>query len=523
MDKNVEDGRVTSGKNLSYWLESEEQPSFEPLQQSLKTDVLVIGGGIAGLTTAYCLLQQGKKVVLVEDGEIGSGESGRTTAHLTAALDDRYYEIEKTFGEDGARLVAASHTAAVDFIEKTITSLAIDCDFRRVDGYLFLHPSDQSENLKKELDATQKAGLPTSRVEQVPGMVAKGAAIRFERQAQFHILKYLRGLAQAIIQMGGQIYTRTRAIDIGKTGAVCTASGDEHKIQADYIVVATNTPVNNRVAIHTKQFPYRTYVIGCRVPKGQLPFALWWDTGDMKSTWITAPYHYVRLQPLDENYDLLIAGGEDHKTGQGDDEAIVEEDRYQNLIIWTKEQFPMAGDVVYRWSGQVMEPVDYLAFLGKNPGDDNIYIITGDSGNGMTHGTIGGMLLTDLILGNENPWKELYAPNRIPLKVPGTYFSEVFNMARQYGDWLSSGDIDEVNELAAGEGGILSKGLHKLAVYKNESGHVSGFSAVCPHLGCILQWNGDEKSFDCPCHGSRFTTEGVVVNGPATSNLKREF
>jgi Rieske Fe-S protein len=216
-----------------------------------------------------------------------------------------------------------------------------------------------------------------------------------------------------------------------------------------------------------------------------------------------------------------MAGGEDHKTGQADDEGIPEEDRYEALIGWTRKKFPAMQDVIYRWSGQVMEPLDHLGFIGKNPGDDNIYIITGDSGNGMTHTTIGGLIISDLILGIENPWTDIYSPKRIPVKIPGIFISEVLNMTKQYGDFIKKADITDVDLLANNEGAILGKGLRKIAVYKDEHGGIHSFSAVCPHLGCVVQWNGDERTFDCPCHGSRFSKEGVVVNGPALSGLEK--
>lgn len=473
---------------------------------------------MAGLTTAYCLLREGKKIVLVEDGAIGSGETGRTTAHITYALDDRYYDIEKVFGEEGSRIAAESHRQAIDWIETTIRNENGDCEFERVDGFLFLHPSDKPENLKEEFEATRRAGLPTEWVEQLHGVAGyTGAAIKFPSQAQFHITRYLRMLSDAVIKMGGEIYTHSRATKVSRHGAEC----NDHFVSADYVVVATNSPVNDLVTMHTKQHPYRSYVIGAKIPRAQLPHMLWWDTGDMNSKWPSYPYHYVRLQHYDSEFDLLIAGGEDHKTGQADEEGIAEEDRYDNLENWTKKHFPLAGDIVFKWSGQVMEPVDHLAYIGKNPGDENIYIITGDSGNGMTHTTIGGMLITDLILGRENPWTKIYAPKRIPLKTPGTFLKEALNMAKQYGDWLSGGDIKKTEQLANGEGAILGEGLKKYAVYRDEKSELHTFSAVCPHLHCIVQWNGDEKTFDCPCHGSRFSKEGDVINGPATEGLKK--
>jgi glycine/D-amino acid oxidase-like deaminating enzyme/nitrite reductase/ring-hydroxylating ferredoxin subunit len=512
------DGSITSGENISFWLDSVMPLEFETLSASTQADVLIIGGGIAGLTTAYLLLKSGRQVTLVEDGLIGSGESGRTTAHLTCALDDRYFEIETAFGEEGARKAAESHTAAIELIERIVKEENINCEFQRVDGYLFVHPTDTKENLEKEFDATQKAGLQTVWLDRVPHLSSEnGPCILFPAQGQFHIMRYLHGLAHAIARMGGKIFTKTRARHINDKGAECNCC----EVRASQIVVATNTPVNDFAAMHTKQFPYRTYVIGATVPRGSLPHALWWDTGDQDSKWVTSPYHYIRLQHIDEENELLIIGGEDHKTGQADDEGIPEEERYNALMEWSKKRFPMIKEIVYRWSGQVMEPVDYMAYIGKNPGDDNVYIITGDSGNGMTHGTLGGLIVTDLIQGKENKWADLYSPKRIPLKAPGTYLSEVFNMAKQYGDFLKGADINELNELGPGDGAILSKGLQKLAVYKDENEIVHAFSAVCPHMGCMVQWNGEEKSFDCPCHGSRFTKEGEVINGPATVGLEK--
>jgi glycine/D-amino acid oxidase-like deaminating enzyme/nitrite reductase/ring-hydroxylating ferredoxin subunit len=511
-------GFVTSGETISYWIDSVKPLEFETLEKNINTDVLIIGAGIAGLTTAYQLSKAGRKITLVEDGLIGSGETGRTTAHLTCALDDRYYEIEKAFGEDGARKAAESHMAAINWIEKTVQQENIDCDFERIDGFLFIHPTDTKENLEKEFEATQKAGLQTSWVDHVPTLSFEdGPCIRFPMQGQFHIMKYMHGLANAIEKLGGKIYTKTHTRHINKNGAECNG----YKVTASQIVVATNTPVNDFVAIHTKQFPYRTYVVAFSVAKGKIPHCLWWDSGDMDSKWVTAPYHYIRTQKMNEDYDLLIVGGEDHKTGQADDEDIVEQERYNALINWTRKRFPMVEEMMYAWSGQVMEPVDYMAFIGKNPGDDNVYLITGDSGNGMTHGTLGGIIVSDLIQGVENKWADFYSPKRTPLKAPKTFASEVLNMVKQYGDYVTKADINEVDELETGKGAILSKGLKRLAVYKDEQNNIHAFSAVCPYMGCMVQWNAEEKSFDCPCHGSRFTKEGVVVNGPATAGLER--
>jgi Rieske Fe-S protein len=318
------------------------------------------------------------------------------------------------------------------------------------------------------------------------------------------------GLARAILcDGGGRIFGATHATKIeGGDGArIETSHGPV--VTSEVVVVATNTPVNDRVAIHTKQAPYVTYAIGVVVPKGSVPRALYWDTGD--------PYHYVRLQSNNDNsHDVLIVGGEDHKTGQANDG----DERYARLEQWTRERFEQVGEVEFRWSGQVMEPVDGLAFIGQNPLDeDNVYIATGDSGQGMTHGTIAGILLTDLIQGRKNRWADLYSPSRISLKSLPEYASENINVAAQYTDFLTAGDIKSESELKPGEGAIIRDGVSKIAVHRDESGQLHKLTAICPHLGCVVAWNSTEQTWDCPCHGSRFSAEGHVYQGPANADL----
>lgn len=499
---------MASPSTTSVWEATAKLPSYAPLTHDTSADVCVVGAGIAGLTTAYLLTEVGKTVVVLEDGAIGSGQTGHTTAHLVNALDDRFFELERLHGERGARLAAESHTAAVDRIESIVSRERIDCDFTRLDGYLFCAPEHDEAYLDRELAAIHRAGLHNvAKIGRAPLEFDTGPCLRFPNQAQFHPLKYLAALAEAIERAGGRIFTGTHAktIEGGPQALVTAQSGS---VKARSIVVATNTPVNDLVVVHTKQAPYMTYVIGARVPRDSVTRALYWDTGD--------PYHYVRLQPLDSEHDLLIVGGEDHKSGQADDI----EQRHPRLERWARERFPSMRDVEYRWAGQVMEPVDGLAFIGRNPVDaENVYTVTGDSGNGMTHGTIAGMLVTDLILGRNNPWATLYDPGRVTLRATGEFVKEAANMAAQYADWVTGGDVGSPDDIEKDSGAVIRRGALKVAVYRDATGELHERSAVCPHLGCIVAWNPAEKTWDCPCHGSRFSKFGEVINGPANVGL----
>lgn len=496
-------------------------PTFPPLTQDMTADVVVVGAGIAGLTAAYLLLREGKKVVVLESGALASGESGRTTAHLSNALDDRYTRLEHLFGEKGARLAAESHSTAIDRIEQIIQEENIDCDFTRLDGYLFLPEDGDPNELDKELKAAHRAGL--TGVERLPDSPTQGfrtgECLVFPNQGQFHILKYLYGLAEAIGRFkghGGQIFTNTHVSEVqgGSEAHVTTAEG--HTVRAKAIVMATNTPVNDRVVMHTKQHPYRTYAIAARIPKGSVTQALYWDTPD--------PYHYIRLQEITEGprggtprYDLLLVGGEDHKVGQGDPELSL-----QRLEDWTRQRFPMIQSIDYAWSGQVQEPSDSLGYAGRNPLDkDNVYIITGDSGHGMTHSTLGGILVTDLIQGRSNPWADLYDPGRVTLRPASAYefVKENLNVATEYTELLTGGDVSSIDEIEPGTGAVMRRGLTKVAVYRDPKGQTHECSAICPHLGCVVHWNGLESSWDCPCHGSRFDALGKLLIGPANQDL----
>lgn len=502
--------RESSG-SISIWMETAQPPRFSSLQENIGIDVCVIGGGIAGLTTAYLLLNEGRTVALIDAMTIGAGETGRTTAHFFPP-DDRYFEIEHAFGTETAKLVADSYRQATDLVESITQAEKINCEFERLDGYLFSLTSEGYAGLDKELAAARRAGVDVDKVVQVPGLsFDTGPSLRFANQAQFHPLKYLTGLAEAVVRNGGRIYTDTRALNVEGNDAFQFVTTSGGQIRANAVVVATNTPFNNRVAMHTKQAGYRTYVVGLRIPKGSVPRILLWDTGD--------PYYYVRLETPDKGADdeVLIVGGADHKVGQDEHP----EHRYDEIEAWVRARYPMAGAVEFKWSGEVMEPADGVAYLGRNPTDDrNVYIITGDSGNGMTHCTAGAMLVTDLIMGRTNPWADVYDPSRKATHGMSEFIREQANTLSQYRDWFTSGEIDSVHEIAPGQGAIVRQREEKLAVYRDNDGGLHALSAACTHLGCVVAWNSAEKSWDCPCHGSRFDVHGEVLHGPAVKPLE---
>jgi glycine/D-amino acid oxidase-like deaminating enzyme/nitrite reductase/ring-hydroxylating ferredoxin subunit len=507
--------RDDSGQTRTLWQTATGGFDRAPLTADESADICIVGAGIAGISVAWHLVQAGRSVIVVDDGPIGGGETGRTTAHLANEIDDRLYEIERVHGLGGARLTVQSHGAAIDRIEAIVNELAIDCDFQRLDGYLFAGTERPtvSDSIRRELETAHRIGWKeVEKLPRIPGVkFDSGPCLRFPGQAQFHPLRYMDALARAVESRGGRIYTGSHVAKFEahpERPSVKTTSG--HTVTASAIVFATNSPVNDWVKMHTKQAPYRTYVVAYRILRGSVPRALYWDDQEY--------YHYVRVHEGTDLHDVLVVGGEDHKTGQNDDYVAP----FMRLDEWTREHFPMAGEVLNRWSGQVLEPVDHLGFIGRNPGGDgNVYIATGDSGQGMTHGTIAGMLIADLILGRANEWETLYDPARISLRTAGEFARENLNVAVQYADFVKPGEVDSADDVAPGTGAVIRRGARRIAVYRDDSGNVHERSAICTHLYCIVDWNDVEKSWDCPCHGSRFDPLGTVINGPAIAPLAK--
>lgn len=497
-----------TSRSRSIWMDVEVAPDAQPLTRDATVDVVVIGAGIAGLSTAYELCLRGRSVAVLDRGSIAGGMTARTTAHLAPVCDDGLSALLSMRGETLAQRFHRSQEEAVDRIEQIQRENGIDCDFRRLDGVLFPASEEDLSTLDDEAEAAAEIGVAVTRSTGIP--FTGGAAtpcLRYPRQATFHPLKYLQALCSAIVERGGVLHPHSTVTEIAERqqGVEVTLSSG-HRLRAGAAVVATNSPINDRLAIHTKQAPYRTYAMAFAIPAGLIEDALYWDTLD--------PYHYVRINP-GAGGDVLIVGGEDHKTGTADDA----EKRFASLEQWMRERLPELGRELTRWSGQVMDTLDYGGFIGRNPGNQHIFIATGDSGQGMTHGVAASLLLPDLILGQPNPYAEVYDPSRKPIKAVTTYIQENATVAKNFAEYVAPGEIGSAEELAPGQGAVLRSGLSKIAAYRDPKGTLHMRSAACTHTGCHLHWNSFETCWDCPCHGSHFAPDGVVLNGPAIADL----
>lgn len=500
---------VSAERTVSLWASTVVAPDATPLAQDETVDVVVVGSGIAGLSIAYELAVAGQRVVVLDRGKIGSGMTARTTAHLASVCDDYFSQLADLRGAKLAQLYHQSHAAAIDRIEAIQDVEDIACDFRRLDGFLFPASGKQETQLEAELDVGLKLGM---RVETVVGLPFAGfsdaPALRYANQATFHPLKYLRGLAAGIRNRAGRLFSETIVEKVEEIeGGVRVRTSSGFVVRANWAVVATNSPINDRVALHTKQAPYRTYAMAFEVGRGVVPDGLYWDTED--------PYHYVRLHPGEGESDFLIVGGEDHKTGAADNA----EERFAALTAWTKRLIPDVGGETHRWSGQVMETIDYAGFIGRNPGNDRIFVVTGDSGEGMTHGVLASLLISALIAKVSSPWQELYEPSRKTAAAIGDYLAENATAIKNFAEYLAPGEIDSVDKLARGKGAIVREGITKVAAFRDEDGTLYKRSASCTHIGCQVHWNSLERCWDCTCHGSHFAVDGTALNGPATSPL----
>jgi glycine/D-amino acid oxidase-like deaminating enzyme/nitrite reductase/ring-hydroxylating ferredoxin subunit len=494
-----------------FWAADVSGPEFPPLDHDEHTDVVVVGGGITGLTAAYLLATAGKRVVLLERARLAEIDTGHTTAHLTMVTDTRLTELADRLGRSHAQAVWDAGLAAIHQIDAIVQARGIDCGFAWVDG--FLHApigtprDDQAEAFQKEAALARELGFDVTFVDDVP--FAGGPGWRADGQARFHPRQYLAGLAAALQMAGGRIYERSAVETFSDAPLGVTANG--FAVTADDVVIATHNPLAGLASLpmatlfQTKLALYTSYALAARVPAGRVPDALWWDTA--------TPYRYLRIAPAGD-HDVVILGGEDHKTGQ----APYTPACYATLEAALRALLPDAT-VVARWSGQVIETPDGLPYMG--PMADHQYAATGFSGNGLTFGTLGGMLCADAILGRANPWADLFEPGR---KALGRSLWDYAKENTDYPYYLARDRFARVEgrslrEVKRGTGKILALDGQTVAAYRDEEGVLSVRSATCTHMGCRVAWNAAERTWDCPCHGSRFSPYGQVISGPAEAPL----
>ncbi|KAL8405191.1 hypothetical protein RB594_009916 [Gaeumannomyces avenae] len=526
---------LTSGATDAVWVHKDpysKRPQFGSLDADTRAEVCVVGSGITGASVAYELVARGHEVVMLEARGVLGGETGRTSGHLSNALDDGYVEVRKKHGQAGASAAAESHTWAIARVGEVAAKLGIECEYRRVPGYEVsqYRRSDEKnhtkdvESLRREADLAKELGIDAKYNDDLAvkgwnGSVDQRGGIIFGGQGAFHPTIYVGGLLRWLKEQPNfRCFTDTRVMSITEGSSQCATGTDEvvkvetasgHVVQCAHAVQATCIPLHKLGLVVENTF-YRTYAIAIRVPRGSVEDCFIYDTAEA--------YKYIRLTACDDADDYMIVGGCDHEVGQEDPGG-----RFDELETWTRERFLCVGAVDYHWSGHIVEPVDYMAFIGRDQGRQRTYVgMTGDSGNGLTHGVLAGRLIADLVEGKESPWESLYSPSRVAsiVKSAGEAIKDNLHDNMQYKRLLQS-DITDIEDLAAGSGGVMTEGMGtKVAVYKGEDGSVKRMSALCPHLAGVVCWNPAEKSWDCPVHGSRFDASGTCLNGPAKGNLK---
>ena len=496
---------------LPYWIDSASFPTFAKIDRDVDVDVVVVGGGITGLTTAYLLTSAGKSVALIERGRCAEIDTAHTTAHLTMVTDTRLNELVGRFGRSHAQAVWDAGRAAIDQIERIVDEHAIECSFEGVEGYLHAPAgepdAEQVDSLKEDANLARELGFSAEFVDDVPLM--SGPGVRFADQARFHPRKYLAGMARAIRAKGGEIFEHSPADEFLANPLRVEANG--RRLRCQDIVIATHNPIAGVVStmredlFQTKLALYTSYAVAGRVTRDCVPDALFWDTAN--------PYHYLRTEPQ-RDHQLVIFGGEDHKTGQVSDTGK----RYAHLEEALLAALPAIA-ISHRWSGQVIETPDGLPYIGKMA--DHQYAATGFGGNGMTFGTLAGIMIADAIQGHQNPWADLFDPGRAAIRRGlWDYIKENADYPYYKARGTFEGRGRSLRSIKRGEGAVVDNNGTKIAAYRHDDGSLMLHSAVCTHKGCTVAWNDAEQTWDCPCHGSRFTAEGKVISGPAQSPLE---
>jgi glycine/D-amino acid oxidase-like deaminating enzyme/nitrite reductase/ring-hydroxylating ferredoxin subunit len=495
-----------------YWLASAETKKFPALDRAVTVDVLVIGGGITGITTAYLLRRNGASVALAERARIARVDTGHTTAHLTAVTDIPLHQLVKDFGRDNAQAVWDAGAAAIEQIEEIIAREKIDGEFTRVPAYTHVpidgEGTEKTEDLREDARLANEFGFDATLENRIPLMDRPG--VRIANQGKFHPIKYLAALAEKIPGENSYVWEDSKATEFDPEKRRAKING--HWVNYGALVLATHNPLTGESGLmssmmfQTKLALYTTYAIGARIPRDSMPIASFWDTND--------PYLYLRIDRRATD-DYAILGGEDHKTGQ-----IVDTAKCFAKLEHSLGKLAPDAQVDHHWSGQVIETNDGLPFIGES--DPGQFIATGFSGNGMTFGTLSAMMANDWVAQKKNPWTDLFSPSRKKLK-GGTWDYVKENLDYPYymvKSRLTFTEGDSLATVGRNEGKILKLKGEKMAVYRDADGNVTKRSAVCTHMGCIVRWNPAEKTWDCPCHGSRFKTDGAVISGPAETPLK---
>jgi glycine/D-amino acid oxidase-like deaminating enzyme/nitrite reductase/ring-hydroxylating ferredoxin subunit len=494
----------------SIWTNTTNTSSFPVLSQNIETDIAIVGAGITGMTLAYLLTQKGLKVTVLESDKVGSGVTSYSTGHLTSSIDADYSFISSRIDKDTSRRVAESMQQAINLVEQISQLEHIDCDFVRLSAYQFTEDESKVKELTDEYQACWEAGLPVDLLDQVPLPFPVKKAFELRNQADFHPLKFIQGLSKSILAKGGEIFEHAHVTDIDDQPNGCTITTREgHKIKARKVVLATHTPIQFNVT-QTELLPYRSYVVAAKLAGQSIQKGLYWDTLEF--------YHYIRTYEQNgESY--LIVGGEDHKVG----ERINEKEAFDQLEAYVREKFQIQ-EITHRWSAELFYSVDGLPFIGKSPFGNNKYIATGYTGDGLIFSVVAAMLLTDVFTGIDSPLEKIYSPKRFhPLAASTDFVEQNLDFAFRFVKDRLQTDVKELSEVPVGEGRLLKVDGKQMAVYRDQSGTIHALSPTCTHMGCIVQWNDADKSWDCPCHGGRFAATGEVLNGPPVEALVKHF
>jgi glycine/D-amino acid oxidase-like deaminating enzyme/nitrite reductase/ring-hydroxylating ferredoxin subunit len=500
------DGSVAP-EYISFWEKSAERPAYPPLSSEVSCEVAVIGGGIVGVTTAYRLAREGASVCLLEARRIGAGATGYTTAKVTSLHGLTYAKLERSLGSETARIYGEANQAGLEAIARTVAEHSIECDFRRKPNFTYTDSESGRSSIEDEVEAAERAGLPASSaaVDELPYPTA--TAISIPDQAEFHPLKYLHALASAAAEAGCEIYERTRVLSVDQ-GDPCELRTDRRlTVRAERVIVATHLPILDRGLFFARTHPERSYVLLARL-RGDVLRGMYLSD--------ESPAHSLRAVPTADG-ELLMIGGESHKAGQSD-----ASERYAALERWSRERFDVES-IEHRWATQDNISADTLPFVGRLwPFSDRVLTATGLRKWGIAMGTSAATILSDLVAGRENPWASTFTPMRAhPKAGAASFVKENANVGmRFFADRITRRGPAE--ELAPGEGRVVGSGIRQRAVYRDDSGELHTLSARCTHLGCIVGFNRAERTWDCPCHGSRFAATGEVIEGPAVRPLPRD-